>query len=146
MAKSAQPLQPIVNIAPLGQLSVYVVHEHEIDTLGRGSPGSMLLDLSFALLAFAAGTLVSITTGTFSSDRLFFVVFSAFLVALVAGGICLLVGIKLYQGNKAILSDIKNRMPPQGTQALPSSATFAPPANPVSAASAIVQPKKQPES
>jgi hypothetical protein len=153
MAKAPQALQPIVNVAPLGQLNVYVVHEHEIDTFASGSPGSILLDISFALLAFSGGTLVSITTGTFASDRLFFGVFSAFLVSLVAGLICLLVGIRLYRGNKALVNDIKNRMPPQGTPAvapaapaaaLPLAAPLTAPIDPEAAGPPVPEPTPPP--
>jgi len=89
----------------------------------------MLLDVSFALLAFAGGILISLTTGTFTSDRLFFGVLGVFLVSLLGGLICLLLGIMLHRGNIALVNDIKNRMPPQGTPAA------APPAVPLAAPS-----------
>ena len=45
--------QPVVRRAPLGELNVYEVHEHELDQLAGGSPGPQLLNISYALLGAA---------------------------------------------------------------------------------------------
>lgn len=47
------PLLPVVRVAPLGELNAYTVYEHELDTLAKGSPGSHLLGIGYALIPFS---------------------------------------------------------------------------------------------
>jgi hypothetical protein len=50
-----QPAQPVVRVAPLGELNVYTIYEHELVTLGQGSPGSVFLSFALALLPLFSG-------------------------------------------------------------------------------------------
>jgi hypothetical protein len=123
MPPKSHPLQPVVRVAPLGELNAYAVYEHELDTLARGSSGSHLLGLSYALLPFSGAFIIAIFGTEMPSPR----VYSAFVLTALATGIagliCLVLGIANYQSNKALVAAIKNRMPPPATPA-------APPANP----------------
>ena len=40
------PLPPVVRYAPLAELTVYSVYEHQLDLLAQGSPASLMLDPS----------------------------------------------------------------------------------------------------
>jgi hypothetical protein len=55
MPPKTNPLQPVVRVAPLGELNAYAVYEHELDTLAKGSPSSHLLGISYALIPFSGG-------------------------------------------------------------------------------------------
>ncbi len=122
-----QPLHPPVRIAPLGELNAYAVYEHELDALAKGSPGSNLLNFASALLSFAGALLIALLTTKIEPVTLFAAFFSAFLVTLLVGGICLWFGITTYQSNQRLVATIKNRMPPQGTPASPPAPSPPPP-------------------
>ena len=123
-APKRHPLQPVVRVAPLGELNAYAVYEHELDTLAKGSPGSHILGISYALLPFSGAFLIAIFGTEIPSDRIYYVFVLTSLVTGLAGLICLILGIWNYQSNKALVEEIKRRMPPTATPA-----TMAPTAN-----------------
>lgn len=108
------PPPPIIRVAPLGELQAYTVYEHELDTLARGSPGSTLLSFSYALIPVAITILVTLLSTTVS--QVVFVVFvCAFLILLIAGVICLVLGWQTSGSTHTLVEQIKNRMPPPPT-------------------------------
>ncbi len=128
---------PVVRVAPLGELNAYTVYEHELDTLAKGSTGSILLNLSFALLPFAGALLITLMTTTIASDRLYLVFLCTCIICFIAGAICLLIGWLSHVSTVALAQEIKNRMPqPRGRQEaatapiLPAQTGVAPPAAP----------------
>src|SRR6266851_10133365 len=46
----SQIVRPVIRVAPLGELKVYTINEHELETLGQGSPGSVYIGFALALL------------------------------------------------------------------------------------------------
>jgi hypothetical protein len=94
-----------------GELKAYTVYEHELDTLANGSPASVLLNLSYALIPVALTILVALLT-TSVTDTVFVVFVCSFLVFLLAGIICLIVGWRSALGTRALAEQIKRRMPP----------------------------------
>ncbi|MGP0063492.1 MAG: hypothetical protein ACLQGP_07840 [Isosphaeraceae bacterium] len=55
-------MQPVIRVAPPGELNVYPVYEHQLDLLAQGSPAPLLLNFALFFLgvaATAAGTLWS---------------------------------------------------------------------------------------
>ncbi len=54
MTSSRRKLGPVIREAPLGELKVYRVYEHQFDELAQGSPVSLLLNFSLFFLGIAA--------------------------------------------------------------------------------------------
>lgn len=125
MPPKPNPLQPVVRVAPLGELNAYAVYEHELDTLARGSPGSHLLGLSYALLPSSGAFVIAIFGTDIPSVRVFNVFVLTALVTGLAGAICLVLGVASHRSNTALVAEIKSRMPPAATPAAPT-----PPASP----------------
>src|SRR5207248_6726060 len=98
--------------APLGELKVYMVTEEELDTLGRGSPGSVFLNFALALLPLSVAFLVTLLTTSISSvvGLVFFV--CACLICFITGLICLVLAWQNHISTRAVVDKIKNRMPP----------------------------------
>lgn len=124
------PLQPVVRIAPLGELNAYAVFEHELDTLAKGSAGAILLDISYSLLSFSGALVIAIFGTEIPSDRAYLAFVSTALITGLAGIICLIQGIVTYRSNKNLVAEIKSRMPPEATPAGSFSTLSSPPAPP----------------
>ena len=79
-----QQLSP-VRVAPLGELTAYTVHEHELDIIAAGSPATLTFNFAIALFSVGVTFVVTLTTTTIGSDRLFY----GYLIVCIN---CLLVG------------------------------------------------------
>ena len=107
-----QPVHPVVRVAPLGELNVYPVYEHELETLGRGSPASVFLNFALALLPTAAGIAVTLRSST-TSDLNLVVLTCVGVIFALAGLLCLLLWWRMHVNVQSLMKEIKNRMPPQ---------------------------------
>ena len=105
------PAQPVVRVAPLGELKAYTVSEHELDRLARGAAVSDLLTIGYALLSVGATLVVTLLSTTLGQVQLL-LFFSSFLIFTIAGVICLIIGYKTRESIQALLRDVKSRMPP----------------------------------
>ncbi len=114
-AKS-QPQQPVIRVAPLGELNAYTVYEHERETLAQGSPSSLLLNFALALLPSAVGILVTLYSSTMSDLKITLFP-SAAIIFIVAGLICLTLWARMHRSASRLVEQIKNRIPPPGTPA-----------------------------
>lgn len=134
--------QPVVRIAPLGELNAYIVYEHELDTLAHGSPGSIWLSFALGFLPFAGGVLVTMRSSVLSD--LNFVIFTCLAtIFALAGFICLGVWWKTHVSTRKLVEDIKRRMPPPpGTQ----TTTTPPPLLPGFQATTTTPPPPPPQS
>ena len=109
----------------MGQsLNAYAVYEYELDTLAKGSAGSNLLGLSYALIPFSGAFVIAIFGTDIPSNRVFNAFVLTALVTGLAGVICLILGRANYQSNQALVTQIKTRMPPP---AMPVGAVSPPP-------------------
>ena len=92
-------------------LSLYEITDYELDTLAKGSPGSIYLNFGIFLISSAVSFLVALLTTTFKSDRLF-AVFTLIVIGGFVGGALLLA---LWWRSKGEVTDviarIKNRIP-----------------------------------
>jgi hypothetical protein len=111
-----QPQQPVIRVAPLGELNAYTVYEHELETLAQGSPAGLFLNFALALLPTAVGIIVTLRSSTMT-DLNFTIFASASIIFIVAGVICLTLWWRLHRSVRSLVEDIKRRMPPQGIQA-----------------------------
>ncbi len=83
-----QQLSP-VRIAPLGELTAYTVHEHELDVIAAGSPATLAFNFAVALVSIGVAFVLTLTTTTIESDRLFY----GYLIACIN---CLLIGVIMF--------------------------------------------------
>jgi hypothetical protein len=125
----SQPQQPVVRVAPLGELNAYTVYEHELETLAQGSPAGLFLNFALALLPAAVGIIVTLRSSTMT-DLNFTLFSSASIIFIVAGVICLTLWWRTHRSVASLVEDIKRRMPPQGIQATASAPS--PPSPPTS--------------
>ncbi len=89
--------QPVLRYAPLGELKVYPVYEHELDMLKQGTPGALFLNFALFLLPIGVTLIIALATTTITSNRR--------LVLLVLWW-------RGYKGSRDLVEQIKNRMPP----------------------------------
>ena len=99
------------------------MYEYELDLLAAGSPGSQLLGVSYALIAFAGATLIAVFGTDIPSDRTYAVFVMASMVTGLGGLLCLILGLKGYQSNKSLVAEIKSRMPPPSVPMPPTPST-----------------------
>jgi hypothetical protein len=114
--------EPVVRVAPLGELNAYTISEHELDQLAQGSPSSDLLTIGLCLLSAALTVLATLlSTGLPSLQLVLF--FCSLLILAISGGICTFLGWQGRKSTKKLVDDIRGRMPaaPLIQQVLPES-------------------------
>lgn len=112
----AKQFVPVVRVAPLGELRVYVVTEAELDELARGSPVATHLNLAIFFWGAAIALLSSLLTTSMSTRVLvFFVVF--FAATSIAGFVLTALWHRQRRSSKDLVRSIRSRMPlPEGIQ------------------------------
>jgi Flp pilus assembly protein TadB len=115
MPPKPQPPQPVVRIAPVGELNVYQVTESELDELAKGGTSSLWLNFALALLPTGVGIVVTMRSSQLSDTN--FVLFTCVAVILfVIGAICFVVWVVGYKSSRKLVEQIKRRMPPPAQQ------------------------------
>ena len=99
-------------MAPLGELKAYTVYEHELDTLSRGSSGSLYLNFALFLLPIFITLITTLLTTKIESDRLFQGFFIVAVITAIAGVFLLLLWLREHRSSRHLISEIKSRMPP----------------------------------
>ena len=107
-----RPTPPVMRVAPLGELKVYTIYEHELDDLARGRPSSLYLNFAILFLPIFVTLLVTLTTTTIASDRSFIAYVCVCVISLIAGVVLLALWVKSHRSSKSIVERIRNRMPP----------------------------------
>jgi hypothetical protein len=82
--------QPLIRVAPLGELKAYTVYEHQLDELAQGSTGSLYLNFSLALLSIFATVLITLVTVSIPPGYQFQGFFCACLITGISGLVLLL--------------------------------------------------------
>ena len=114
---NGKPAPPVIRHAPLGELRVYTIHEHELEGLARGSPGSLFLNFALALLPVSITLIVTLATTTIPSIRLYVFFVCVCVISCVNGVLLLGLWWRQHTSSKKMIDQIKNRMPPpQGIQ------------------------------
>lgn len=115
MPAKPQSPQPVVRVAPVGDLNVYQVSESELDELAKGGASSLWLNFALALLPTGVGIVVTMRSSQLSDTN--FVLFTCVAVILfVIGAICLAVWLFGYKCSRKLVEQIKRRMPPPAQQ------------------------------
>src|SRR5487761_121632 len=112
MAK--QPPGLVIHIAPFGELRAYLVYEHELDVLAKGTASSLYLNFALALLSSFVTLVATLTSVDIPAGYLFQSFFSLCAVTLVVGIVLLAAWWKSYDSSSELVTQIKERMPPPG--------------------------------
>ena len=105
-----QQMSP-VRVAPLGELNAYTVHEHELDIIAAGSPASLAFNVAVALISIGVTFIITLTTTTIASNRLFYSYLIVCINCLIVGFVLLAYWWKSRTSVLLIVSKIKSRMP-----------------------------------
>ncbi len=108
--QGSQRLAPAVNIALLGELNVYVVHEHELDRIAEGSPATLAFNGAIALLSMGVAFLLTVTTTTIQRQWLFDVYLFVSINFLLVGSVLLVYWWRTRSSVRRIVQSIKSRM------------------------------------
>ena len=100
--ESEFPAPPVVRYAPLGELKIYPVYEHELDMLKQGSPVSLFLNFALCLLPIGFTLILTFATTTIPSDRLFQTYVTLAVLTIIAGLILLALWWRGYKGSKSL--------------------------------------------
>ena len=110
MAK--QTIQPVIRVAPLGELKVCPVTESALNESARGSPASVHLTFALSFLSAALSFFVALLATDIPSIR----VFTVFMVLLAATAIAAVVFFVFWfvqhRSSKNLVAEMKGRMPP----------------------------------
>ena len=112
-----KPLDPAIHRVPLDKLVIFEITEAELESLERGSPESLYLNLAVAVLSTAISFSVSLATTTIESIRTFCVFVVIAVVGYLAG---LTLGLLWWQSRrslKKVAREIRRRNVPEGDQA-----------------------------
>ncbi|MCH8054421.1 MAG: hypothetical protein IH895_10190 [Planctomycetes bacterium] len=107
-----QKVEPVIRVAPLGELKAYIISENELDELARGSPASLLLNLALAFIPTRVTFLIALLTITIQSTRIFIVFVICCVVFVLAGVILLLLWWRYASSSRSMINRIRKRMPP----------------------------------
>jgi hypothetical protein len=107
-----KPLQPVVRVAPPGELNAYVVFEHQLDALAQGSPTSLLLNFSLFFLGVSLTAFATLFSVPATSDRAYYTFLIIFLITGIAGAVLLVMWWNTHTSVKQTISEIKSQMPP----------------------------------
>ena len=122
--KTSEPkITPVIRVAPLGELKVFLITESELDELKRGSAASLAFNLFVFFFPIALSLLVTLLTTEIPSQRRWAMFAIFFSVSVVAAFVSLVTW--LYQKRRSgdLAESIRNRMGPlQAIQELPPAA------------------------
>jgi hypothetical protein len=105
-----QQMSP-VRVAPPGELNAYTVHEHELDVIAAGSPATLAFNVAVALVSIGVTFIITLTTTTIASNRLFYSYLIVCINSLIVGFMLLAYWWKSRTSVLLIVSKIKSRMP-----------------------------------
>lgn len=118
-------LQPVIRVAPPGELKAYVVYEHQLDALAQ-----LMLNFALFFLGVAATALGTLYTAPPQDDRTYYTFLIVFLITLIAGVILLVIWYATNQSARALIQEIKSQMPPNPPIREDSSTSVQPPDTP----------------
>jgi hypothetical protein len=117
MAKSQETrLDPAIQRIRLGSLRIFEISEAELESLERGSPESIFLNLALTVLSVAISFSVALATTRIESDRTFAVFVIITSVGYVAGATFGILWLACRRSLISVSAKIRSRIPPGGIQ------------------------------
>ncbi len=110
-----------IRVAPLGELTAYTVHEHELDIIAAGSPATLAFNFAVALISIGVSFILTLTTTTISSNRLFYSYLIVCINCIMVGMIMFVYWLKARSSVNITVTKIKSRLmvSPPITEQLP---------------------------
>ncbi len=109
-----QNFSPEIRRARMQTLTIYEVSESELETLERGAPDSIFLNISLFLFSCAMTSLVALLTCKFTSS----VTNNGFLLAAIIGfsigSVLFVLWCRNRKTSASVIAGIRDRLPPQG--------------------------------
>jgi len=100
----------MVHVAPFGKLTAYTVLEHELDVIAAGSPANLAFNFAVALISIGISFVLTLTTTTITSNRLFYGYLIACLNCLLAGIIMFAYWFRTRTSVNVTVARIKSRL------------------------------------
>jgi hypothetical protein len=107
-------LLPEIRRARIDILNIYEISEAELEILERGSPDSIYLNFAIFLLSVALSFVISLSTTTIVSDRIYYAFVLVTAVAAILGAFFLVLWRRNHQSVASVVAAIRKRMPPLG--------------------------------
>ncbi len=105
---------PAIRRARLDNLTIYEISEGELEIIERGSPDSIYLTISVALLTLAASLLGSLVLTEVKSNVTLFLFIAMIVVGFVVGVILLILWRRSSSSVAICVLAIRKRLPPEG--------------------------------
>ena len=111
------PLPPAIHRARLDKLTIFEITEAELETLERGAPVSLFLNLAIFALSTAISFSIALATTQIPSLRTFAVFVIIVVVCYLAGITFVLLWLFTRRSVKSVTQEIRKRLPPEGVPA-----------------------------
>lgn len=125
MEPSNQPsneFAPAIRRARIDRLTIYEISESELTIIETGSPDSIYLTISVALISAAFALLCSLVLTDIKSNAILFAFIALTGVGFVVGGVLLLLWKRSKSSVLQCVATIRRRLPPEGEPARESGA------------------------
>lgn len=110
----SKDISPAIRRARFDKLTIYEISEDELNTLEKGSPNSVYLNISIALLAAALTCLLATPTVNIESKMLLFAFISFTVIGFIVGGVLLVLWVRGRSSVSDCVKKIRRRLPPEG--------------------------------
>ena len=97
------------------EMRLYEVEEHELDTLEKGMPESLFLNIGIALLSIGCSFLISLLTTDIASDLLSTVFTVIGAIGFTLGLVLMCLWYRNRQSTTALIQKIRSRIPDEET-------------------------------
>lgn len=112
MARQKSRFDPVIRRAPLSVLLIYEINENELHQIEQSASGGVLLNFATFFLSDAASFLTTLLTVDLAVHRVKFDVFVIVCVTtFIAGVVCLVLWRRSHRSMRALIEEIKRRMP-----------------------------------
>ncbi len=112
--RKEKEFHPAIRRARISTLIIYEISDSELDTIARGSPASIYLNLAIFLLTVFISFLITLLTTPPSPNRMFTVFLVIAAISFVGGFTLLCLWVHRYRSTTKMIDTIKNRLPPEG--------------------------------
>lgn len=107
---------PAIHRVPLEKVTIFEITDAELESLERGSPESLFLNLAIASFSISFSFLVSLLTATITDIRTFCVFVIVCTIGLITGVTFGLLWWQSHHSLQNVAREIRKRMPPEGIQ------------------------------
>lgn len=115
-SSEGQQLDPAIHRVRLDKLTIFEITEAELDSLERGSPGSLYSSLAVAVISIAISFSIALTTTQIQSVK----TYCFFVIVTVVGYLSALTfGLLWWQSHRSlrtVAQEIRRRRTPEGVQ------------------------------